>query len=103
MSIVFHILKEEYDRLIQAENIYKKAIAAEVRGSPKVKQIGDNEYLYLQRRIGKRVVQEYIGCLHSKKAASVLDSINKRKKNEESLKRVLNDMNEIKKVLRGKI
>lgn len=103
MSIVFHILQEEYDRLNQASQAYKKEISAEVKGSVKIKHIGKNEYLYVQRREGKKVIQEYIGEFHSSKACAVVESISKRKKNEASLKRVLNDLKDVKKVLRGKI
>ncbi len=103
MSIVFHVMQEEYDRLNQALQAYKKNISAEVKGSVKVKRIGKNEYLYVQRRIGKKVIQEYIGEFHSSKARAVVESISKRKKNEASLKKVLNDLKEVEKVLRGKI
>jgi hypothetical protein len=103
VSIVFHVMKEEYERLNQASQAYRANISLQIRGSVKIKPIGNNEYLYVQRREGQWVVQEYIGEIHSKKAISVLESISKRKKIEESLKKVLNDLKEVKKVLRGKI
>lgn len=103
MSIVFHVIKEEFDRLNQAAQAYKNNISSEIRGSAKVKHIGKNEYLYVQRREGKKVFQEYIGVIHSKRSVSVLESMSKRKKNEVSLKKVLNDLKDAKKVLRGKI
>ncbi len=103
MSIIFHILQEEYDRLNQASQAYKKNISSEIKGSVKVKHIGKNDYLYVQRREGKKIIQEYIGEFHSSKARAVFESISKRKKNEASLKKVLSDLSEVKKVLRGKI
>jgi len=103
MSIVFHVMKEEYDRLNQAAQAYRNNISSEIRGSAKVKHVGKNEYLYIQRREGDKVIQEYIGEIHSNRSVSVLESINKRKKNEASLKKVLSDLKEVKRVLRGKI
>jgi hypothetical protein len=99
-------MKEEYGRLIEAEQFYKKQIDEEKRnfsGSVCLKFRGKNEYLYLQRREGEKIVHEYIGEVHSKKAIAALESVNKRKKHEEYLKDISNTLKDVKKVLRGKI
>ncbi len=103
MSIIFQIMKEEYDRLVEAEQVYQKGIQKEYEGSPRIKHIGNKDYLYLQKREGKRVVYRYIGNAESKKALSVIESVKRRRKDQEALKRIRHDLKDVRKVLRGKI
>ena len=103
MSIIFHIVKEEYDRLIEAQDVYKERISKEIRGSPRTKHFGKKDYLYLEYRDGEKIVYKYVGEGNSPKAIEVLESVKRRKKNEESLKKVKLDLKDVKKVLRGKI
>ena len=106
MGLIFSIMKEEYGRLIEAIEFYKKKVDEEERnfkGSAKIRFRGKNQYLYLQRRDGKRIIHEYIGEVRSKKAIAALESVNKRKKHEKSVKDLSNTLKDVKKVLRGKI
>jgi hypothetical protein len=103
MSIIFHIMKEEHDRLIEAESVYRRSVVKAVQGAPRIKRIGNKDYLYLQRRDGHKIVHDYVGPADSPKAVEVLDEIKRRRKDQESLKKVLHDLKEVKKVLRGKI
>lgn len=103
MGIIFDIVKEEHSRLNEALQVYGKRIAHEIKGASRIKLVGNKKYLYIEKREGPRVVYKYIGEIHSPKAASALESIKRRKKNEESFKRVRNDLKDVKKVLRGKI
>ncbi len=103
MSIIFHIMKEEYDRLIEAESVYRKSVVNAVQGAPRIKHIGNKDYLYLERREGRKVVDEYVGPAESKKAVEILNIVKRRRKDQESLKKVLHDLKDVKKVLRGKI
>jgi len=96
-------MKEEYDRLIEAERVYRNSIANEVKGSARIKHIGNKEYLYLEKRDGAKVVYEYIGAADCQKAQKTLESIKKRKKDQLALNRILKDLKEVRKVLRGKI
>jgi hypothetical protein len=103
MSIIFHIMKEEHQRLLEAENAYNKGVLREVKGSPRIKHLGNKDYLYVEKREGAKVVYEYVGAADSEKALNVLESIKRRRKDAESLKKVRNDLKDVKKVLRGKI
>ena len=103
MSIIFDIVKEEYSRLNEALQVYSKRVAEEIKGASRIKLVGKKKYLYIEKREGPKVVYKYIGEIHSPQAASTLESIKRRKKNEDSLKKVRNDLKDVKKVLRGKI
>ncbi len=103
MSIIFNIMKEEYERLCEAQKAYKKSAENEVQGAPRIKHIGKKDYLYLERRNGKRVLYKYVGAANSKKALEVIDSVKRRRKDIEALRRIRKDLKDIRKVLRGKI
>jgi hypothetical protein len=103
MSIIFHIMKEEYDRLCEAEHAYRKSVLDAAQGAPRIKRIGNKDYLYLERRKGKKVVYDYIGHADGPKAAEVLAAVKRRNKDRDSLRRILDDLKDVKKVLRGKI
>jgi hypothetical protein len=103
MSIIFNIMKEEFDRLVEAEGVYRKSIEKAVQGAPRIKHIGNKEYLYLERRDGLKVVDKYVGSVDSKKAVEILNMVKRRRKDQESLKKVLHDLKDVKKVLRGKV
>jgi hypothetical protein len=102
MSIIFHIMKEEHDRLRQAEKAYSKSVKAQVQGAPRIKHIGSRDYLYLERRDGRKVVDHYIGPADSAKAHKVLESVKKRRQDMQALRRVRRDLKEVRRVLRGK-
>jgi hypothetical protein len=103
MSIIFHIMKEEHQRLLEAERVYLKHVKREVKGSPRIKRFGKKDYLYVEKREGPKVVYDYVGPANSEKALKVLESIMRRRKDADSLKKVRNDLKDVKKVLRGKI
>jgi hypothetical protein len=103
MSIIFHIMKEEHDRLIEAESVYRKSVEKAVQGAPRIKHIGNKNYLYLEKREGQKVVYDYVGPADSEQAAKILDVIKRRRKDRESLKKIRADLKDVRKVLRGKI
>lgn len=103
MSTIFHVMEEEYNRLIDVQNSYSKAISTMPKGSPCVKRIRNGSYLYLERREGKKVKFEYIGPIESEKAKTILAQIDKRKRFEKLLKEASATLHDVRKVLRGKI
>jgi hypothetical protein len=103
MAIIFGIMKEEYDRLIEAERVYRKSVESAVRGAPRIKHIGNRDYLYLERRARGKVVYDYIGHAGSKKAQAVLEAVKRRNKDRDALRRIRSDLKDVRKVLRGKI
>jgi hypothetical protein len=102
MASIFHVIKEEFERLNEAKQAYESAIKKEEQGAPQVKRIGRKEYLYLARRIDRKIVFRYIGHADSRNALKILDSIKRRREYYNLLRGVKNDLKEVKKVLRGR-
>ena len=48
MSVIFHVLKEEFERLQETESSYSKAIANMPRGTPRTQQRRNKKHLYLR-------------------------------------------------------
>jgi hypothetical protein len=103
MSIIFHIMKEEYGRLNEAERVYRRSVEKAVKGAPRIKRIGKKAYLYLESRNGGKVGDEYVGPADSEKALKVMEEVKRRRKDQKSLKKIRADLKEVKRVLRGKI
>ncbi len=103
MAVIFHVLKEEFERLQGAERAYTQAIAEMPRGTPRLFKRRNTQYLYLQYREGKKVIQKYIGPHGSDTARVVLEKIEKRKRFENLLKETKDALKEVRKALRGKV
>jgi hypothetical protein len=103
MSTIFNIMKEEHARLVETEASYAKSIEKLPKGAPRIKRIRNGNYLYLERRVGSKVVDEYIGAADSDKAKKVLEKIKKRKRLANLLKETRQALKDVKRVLRGKI
>jgi hypothetical protein len=103
MSTLFHVMREEYDRLIEADKVYWHNIEQMPLGSPRVKHIRNRDYLYLARRNGAKVVYDYIGAADSETAKKIMEQVNRRKRFESLLKDIHLNLKDVKKVLREKI
>ena len=103
MSTIFHVMKEEHDRLVEADQAYRSSIDKLPAGSVRVKHIRNRDYLYLARRAGAKVVDDYVGPIDSAKAKEVLEQIKRRKRFEGLLKEIRQGLKDVKKVLRGKV
>jgi hypothetical protein len=103
MSVIFHVLKEEYARLRETEASYSKAIAAMPKGTARIRQARKKKYLYLEYRDGKRVVHKYVGPQNSEKVKAVLDKVAQRRRYEKLLTETTSALKDVRKALRGKI
>jgi hypothetical protein len=103
MSTIFHVMQEEYERLIEADKAYRNNISKMPHGSPRIKHIRNRNYLYLARRKGPKVIYDYIGAVDSEKSKAVLEQVKRRKQFEDFLKDIHRNLKDVKKVLRGKI
>ena len=74
-----------------------------MRGTPRIQQRRNKNYLYLEYRDGNRVVHDYIGPQESDKAKEVLEKIAQRRRYEKLLKETKSALRDVRKVLRGKI
>jgi len=102
MSSIFHVVKEELERLNEAQIAYNAAIRREKQGTPQIKRVGKKDYLYLAERKGSKVQYKYIGHVDDKNALKILDSIKRRREYQELLKGVKSDLKEVRKALRGR-
>jgi hypothetical protein len=102
MSSVFHVIKEENERLNEAKAAYEAAIAKEVQGAPQIKRVGCKDYLYLARRVGEKIRYHYVGHLDDEGSRKVLDSVKIRREYEGLLKGIKKDLKEVRKALRGR-
>jgi len=103
MAVIFHVLKEEFERLLETERSYAKAIADMPRGAPRIQQRRNKRYLYLEYRDGSRVVHDYIGQQDTNKSKNVLEKVAQRRRYEKLLKETKTALKEVRKALRGKI
>ncbi len=103
MSVIFHVLKEEFERLVETEKAYTKAIAALPRGAPRIRTVRKRNYLYLEYRQGKQVIHVYIGPQDSDKAKDIMEKVEQRRRYEKLLKETKLALKDVRKVLRGKI
>ena len=103
MSTVFHVMKEEYDRLQDAERLYTSKIDELPKGKPRIKRVNGGDYLYLNRREGTKIVDEYVGRVDSDNANEILVLVEKRDRFVQLRKEVRARLKEVNKVLRGKI
>ena len=103
MSVIFHVMKEEFERLQETETAYTKAISDMPRGTPRIQQRRNKNYLYLEYRDGDRVIHDYIGPQESDKAKEVLEQVAQRRRYEKLLKETKSALKDVRKVLRGKI
>jgi hypothetical protein len=103
MSVIFHVLKEEFERLGETQVSYTKAIAAMPRGTPRVRQMRKKNYLYLEHRDGQRIVHDYVGPHDGEKAKNILEKVAQRRRYEKLLKETKSALKDVRKALRGKI
>lgn len=99
MSIVQHILKEEYDRLQKLVVIYSKAIDKLPKGSISRKKRNNNVYSYLAYRADDKIKFLYLGKDNSPKVREIAKQIAERKEKEKQLRQVKASLKEIGKFL----
>ena len=103
MAAIFHVMKEEYERLLEVERLYTQKIESLPKGKTRIKQIHGAMYMYLNRREGNKVVDVYVGRADSKKAQELEKQVEKRNRLVQLRKSAREQLREVKKVLRGKI
>ena len=100
MKILNDILQEEKERLLKLEKMYKSKIKQLPKGSLIKKNIKGHEYYYLNYRVDKKQVFQYIGKLSEKEIKDLLTAIEERRKFEKFLRRVKKDIKEIEKKIK---
>jgi hypothetical protein len=101
MKVLRGILAEEQDRLKSAEASYVREIAKLPRGSIQRKKIKGKSYAYRAFRRGERVVYEYLGKLEAGKLKELERKIDLRRRYEEKLCEVRENLRSVKRMIRG--
>ena len=96
MSILNDVLYEEYERKNRIKDLINDEIAELPQGYVSVKKIKGNEYNYLQKREGKKIVSKYI---KADNVEEIRELINRRKELLSSLKEIEKEIKEIGKIL----
>jgi DNA-directed RNA polymerase beta' subunit len=102
LSIVFDVLKEEYERNLNMQKAYKKEINSLPKGKIIRKKIGNGTYLYLLYRDKEKVITKYIGVKDKTNIKNLQYKIDKRKYLQKNLKSLIEEEKEIRKVLKLK-
>ncbi len=100
MKVLKGILKEEEERLKEAEGSYECEIAKLPKGSVQLKRIKERDYPYRAYRKGERVVYEYLGDLNPEELKGVKQKIELRRRYEEKLREVRVNLKEVKRMIR---
>ena len=67
MSVLKDILRESKQHYIEAKNKLEKKLSLLPKGSVKEREISGRKYYYLQYRVGKKIIQKYIGKVKPEK------------------------------------
>ena len=67
MSVLKDILKESKQHYIEAKNKIEKKLSLLPKGSVKERKISTRKYYYLQYRVGKKIIQKYLGKVKPEK------------------------------------
>jgi len=101
MSLVFHIIEEEYNRLNDYLKIIENKLKNLPKGSLSEKVIKGRSYYYLAYRKDGKVRFDYLGKKNSEKFQKISEEVKERKELEKQIKEVKKNIIEIKRVLNG--
>ena len=100
MSVISHVLQEEYECLKDAVKLYEKQAAALPKGYIRIKERNGRKYAYLNWREKKSVKSKYIAPKPSEKYDKIVLQVKKRKDYELRIRRMKKEIQEIRKALR---
>ncbi len=100
MSVLKGVLKEEEARLKEARGGYEREIAKLPKGSIQLKRIKERDYAYRAYRKGRRVVYEYLGDLKPEELKNVKQKIELRRRYEANLRKVRENLREVRRMVR---
>ena len=99
--MIFNILENERQRLLQLQEQYKREIADLPIGSLSRKRRWNREYYYLAYRDSEKVKFDYIGPSNSKAVQIIEQKIKQRKTLQQKLRRVKENLRDVERSLRG--
>lgn len=102
MAMVFDILEEERNRLIDLKKKYRRQISALPKGSLSRKRRWNREYIYLAYREGHKIKFDYVGPVDSEASEELSEKIDQRKELEKKLQQVEKNLKDVERGLSGK-
>ena len=60
-TVLYGLLREEKERNLEMQEIHQREIASLPKGADVAQNVSGKKYYYLRRRIGNKVVAEYLG------------------------------------------
>jgi len=102
MSIVFHVLEEELQRLQKLQHNYQRQIHRLPNGSLSLKKRYNKIYAYLAYRVGDKVKFNYLGDPKSAKVKDLKDQLSRKKEVLQKLSMVNKDLKQISGLLRAR-
>ena len=99
MTVIEGVLLEERERNLSMQKTYLQEISALPKGSVVKKSRRSGEYYYLTHRNGNKVVSDYLGT-DIEKVNQIKQSVAKRKRLENVVKRLKKELKQITKVVR---
>lgn len=98
-KIAIGVLKDDLNRLQYQKELLLRQIEQLPKGSLVVKKKASNNYVYLNERVGKRVITKYVGIDRGEKAMMVSEQIIQRNNYTENILRLNKEIKSITKVL----
>lgn len=99
-EVIQAVLKDELDRNQRLILRYEKEIENLPKGSIFHRKIGNQEYLYLNYRDGKKVISKFLGKSDSFNTEELVFQLNKRKEYVQLVKKLKIEQAELKKALK---
>ncbi len=99
-EVIQAVLKDELDRNQRLILRYEKEIENLPKGSIFRRKMGNQEYLYLNYRDGKKVISKFLGKSDSFNAEELVFQLNKRKEYVQLVKKLKIEQAELKKALK---
>ncbi len=99
-EVIQAVLKDELDRNQRLISRYEKEIENLPKGSIFCRKIGNQEYLYLNYRDGKKVISKFLGKSDNFNSEELVFQLNKRKEYVQLVKKLKAEQKEITKALK---
>ena len=98
-TVIYNTLKEEKERNLQRQEVYKREIESLRKGSLITKTVSGKPYYYLKYRQGNDVIDEYIGN-DENKVEKIKREIGRRKYLRGVVKRLEIEYKQISKIVK---
>lgn len=99
-DLIISVFKDEYERNTRIIARYEKEVQELPKGSIFKRKIGNQEYIYLNYREGKKVVSKFVGNVSSIDFSDLENKVLRRKELTKLLKKLYKEQKELEKELK---